>query len=98
VPTKDAEATAKAREKYAAEAERYRDELKEIQAEAKKLEEEIQAATAKANRFDLGEVFLEVALVVTYITLMTRRRAFWYLGLVCAAIGLVAAGSGFLIH
>ena len=95
---KDAEATAKAREKYAAEAERYRDELKEIQAEAKKLEDEIQAATAKANRFDLGEVFLEVALVVTSITLMTRRRAFWYLGLVCAAVGLIAAGSGFLIH
>jgi len=96
--TKDAEAAAKTREKYSAEAERYRDDLKEIQTEAKKLEDEIASATAKANRFDLGEVFLEIALVVTSITLMTRRKAFWYLGLVCAAVGMAAAISGFLIH
>jgi len=34
----------------------------------------------------LGEVFLEIGLVVTSITLLTRRKAFWYLGLVCAAV------------
>jgi len=96
--TKDAEAAAKLREKYASEGERYRDELKEIQAEAKKLEEEITATTTRANRFDLGEVFLEIALVVTSITLLTRRKAFWYLGLVCAAVGMGATISGLLLH
>jgi Domain of unknown function (DUF4337) len=98
IATKDAEAAAKLKEKYAAEAERYRDELKDIQTEAKKLEDEIQAATARANRFDLGEVFLEIGLVVTSITLLTRRKAFWYLGLVCAAIGMGATASGFFLH
>lgn len=96
--TKDAEATAKLKEKYASEGERYRDELKDIQTEAKKLEDEIQAATARANRFDLGEVFLEIGLVVTSITLLTRRKAFWYLGLVCAAVGMAATASGFFLH
>jgi len=50
IETKDAEAAARLKEKYAAEAERYRDEIKEIQTDAKKLEEEIRAATARANR------------------------------------------------
>ena len=98
VETKDAEAAAKLREKYSAEGERYRDELKEIQAEAKKLEDEIHSATTQANRFDFGEVFLEIALVVTSITLLTRRKAFWYLGLVCAAVGLAASATGFVVH
>ena len=95
--TKEAEAAAKLQEKYAAEAERYRDELKEIRAKAKEMEGEIGVATKRANRFDLGEVFLEIALVVTSITLLTRRRAFWYMGLVCAAVGLGASASAFLL-
>lgn len=96
IETKDAEGAAKLREKYASESERYRDEVKEIQTEAKRLEDEIGAATLRANRFDLGEVFLEIALVVTSITLLTRRKAFWYLGLVCAAVGIGASALGFL--
>ena len=98
VETKDAEAAAKLREKYSAEGERYRDELKEIQAEANKLKNELQGASTRANRFDFGEVFLEIALVVTSITLLTRRKAFWYLGLVCAAVGLAASVTGFFVH
>jgi Domain of unknown function (DUF4337) len=98
VETKDAEGSAKLKEKYGAEAERYKDELKDIQTDAKKLENEVEAASIKANRFDLGEVFLEIGLVVTSITLLTRRKAFWYLGLVCAAIGMGATISGFLLH
>lgn len=98
VETKDGEGSAKLKEKYGAEAERYKDELKEIQAEAKKLQDEVEAASAKANRFDLGEVFLEIGLVVTSITLLTRRKAFWYLGLVCAAVGLTATITGLFLH
>lgn len=96
--TKDAEAAAKLKEKYSSEADRYRDDMKDIQAEAKKLEAEIEATTVRANRFDMGEVFMEIALVVTSITLLTRRKAFWYLGLVCAAVGLVATARGVLLH
>ncbi len=98
VETKEAEAAAKFREKYTAEGERYTDELKELKTEANKLQEELAGATTRANRFDLGEVFLEIALVVTSITLLTRRKAFWYLGLVCAAVGMGASISGFLLH
>jgi len=31
-------------------------------------------------RFDLGEALLEIGLVITSVTLLTRKRAYWYLG------------------
>jgi Domain of unknown function (DUF4337) len=80
------------------EIDRYREEQKDIQAEARGLEAEVQRASHRANRFDLGEVFLEIALVVTSITLLTDNRRYWYMGIVLAVVGLVAAGSGFLVR
>ncbi len=85
-------------EKYKTESERYRDETKKLESEAHDLEAERDAEQKKANRFDLGEVLLEIALVVTSITLMTGKKAFWLLGLLSAAIGLISAGSGLLLR
>jgi hypothetical protein len=58
----------------------------------------VQQTSRRANRFDLGEVFLEIALVVTSITLLTEKRAYWYLGFVLAAVGLASAASGLLMR
>ena len=41
----------------------------------------LDSASRKADRFDLGEVFLEIALVITSITLLSGRRLFWHIGL-----------------
>ena len=95
---KDAEQIAKLREKYQAEAERYRDEQNELEAEAKKLEAEAEKEHKRADRYDLGEVFLEIALVVTSITLLSGRRTFWYAGIVIGAVGVSIAATGLLIH
>ena len=86
------------RDKYKIEADRYKDEQTDIQAEAKHLENEVLVEQRRADRFDLGEVFLEIALVITSITLLSGRRVFWYLGLVLGVIGLIAAATGLLIH
>ena len=80
------------------EIEKYTEQKGEIQNEARSLEAEVAVTTRRANRFDLGEVFLEIALVVTSITLLTDRRAYWYFGMVLATIGLLCAASGFLVH
>ncbi len=80
------------------EIDKYRDQQKDIQAEARGLEAEVGRATRRADRFDLGEVFLEIALVVTSITLLTDNRMYWYFGFVLATVGIIAAGSGFLVH
>jgi len=78
--------------------EKYREEQTEIQNEARKLEAELAYETRRANRFDLAEVFLEISLVVTSITLLTGRRHFWMLGVVLAIAGLVVAATVLLLH
>ena len=80
------------------EIDKYRDQQKDIQNEARGLEAEVGRASRRADRFDLGEVFLEIALVVTSITLLTDNRRYWYFGFVLATVGIVAAGSGFMVH
>jgi hypothetical protein len=98
IATRDAEAAAKLQEKIRTEAERYRDEQRELEAKARELEQEFGLAHRKTDRFDLGEVFLEVALVITSITLLSGRRIFWHLGLLFGAAGIVIAASTWLIH
>ena len=78
--------------------ERYQEELEEIQSEARGLETEVQMEQRKANRFDLGEVCLEAAIVIASLTLLTKRRMFWQLGIGMGAIGLGITLTGFLIH
>ena len=95
---RDPEAARKVRERYAREVERYRDDQKEIDAEARELEAETTRARRQADLFDLCEVFLEVALVITSLTLLTRRRQFWLAGMAIAAAGVIIASLGFIAH
>jgi hypothetical protein len=92
------EALAAAREKYTKALERERERQTDIQAEARKLEAEIEHERHRADRFDLGEGILEAALVITSITLLTRRRGFWYLGSALAVVGLIVAGTALFVH
>jgi hypothetical protein len=98
VASKDAEAVAKLQEKYRAEADRYKEEQKELDKQARETEKETDLTRGKADRFDLGEVFLEIALVVTSITLLSGRRIFWYFGLLMAVAGVLVAASTKLVH
>ncbi len=98
VASKDAEAAAKLHEKYRAEADRYKDDQKELDAKARELEKDADLTRRKADRFDLGEVFLEIALVITSITLLSGRRVFWHLGLLMATAGIVVAASAWVVR
>src|SRR5947208_5973793 len=75
--TTDAATLSKLREKYSGEAARYKDEQKEVEDKARELEAEVATERNRADRFDLAEVFLEVGLVITSITLLSGRRLFW---------------------
>ena len=96
--TTDAAALAKLRDKYSGEANRYKDEQKEIEDKAREMEVEVSIERNRADRFDLGEVFLEIGLVITSITLLSGRRLFWLLGIVLGIIGTGLAATGFFIH
>jgi hypothetical protein len=86
------------RQKYAEEAKRYNDEQKDLETEATRLQNETHLAGRKADRFDLSEVFLEIALVVTSITLLSKKRSFWYLGIVVGVIGAGVAVTGLFLR
>ena len=98
VEFKDKAQADKVREKYQKEAERYTKEQAEIEEQAKDLEKESALSQRKADRFDLGEVFLEIALVVSSLALLSRKLLFWYTGIVSALAGLGVAATGFLMH
>jgi hypothetical protein len=98
VASKDAEAVAKLHEKYRAEADRYKDEQKELDKQARETEKEAELTRRKADRFDLGEVFLEIALVITSITLLSGRRIFWHLGLLMATAGVLVGASTWIVR
>jgi hypothetical protein len=98
VAAKDTEAATKLQEKIRAEAERYSEEQKELEAKARELEQEFELVHRKTDRFDLGEVFLEIALVITSITLLSGRRIFWYAGLLFGAAGILMAASAWMVH
>jgi hypothetical protein len=98
VEFKDKAQADKVREKYQKEAERYTKEQSEIEEQAKDLEKESALAQRKANRFDLGEVFLEVALVISSLSLLSRKRFYWFLGIASGIAGLGVAATGFLLH
>lgn len=95
---KDHKAVEALQTKYQSTIDKYAKDQKEIDAEARKLENEVDLERRRADRFDLGESFLEVGLVVTSITLLTRKRLYWVMGMVAAAIGVVIAALGLMLH
>ena len=98
VEFKDKEQAARVHDKYQAEVERYTKEQTEIEDQAKDDEKESASAQHRADRYDLGEVFLEIALVISSLALLSGKRIFWLLGLVSGLAGLGIAASVFVLH
>ena len=96
--TTNAEQVDKLKEKYNKNIEKYTEQEKEIEDAAKEADEEVKLNLRRADRFDLGEVLLEAALVICSITLLTKNRAFWALGLAIGAAGIALGAMGLMIH
>ena len=78
--------------------EKWKEDLAESATEAHKLEAEVAIDERKASHFDMGEALLQIAVVVCSITLFTRRKGYYILGLIAGAIGLAVSASAFLVH
>jgi hypothetical protein len=96
-----ADANSKAAQKiaksYADHQEKWTEDLKEEQEKAEQLETKVEHAEARADRFDLGEALLEIALVTASITLLTKNRLYWMLGLVFGVAGILSSLSVLLL-
>jgi len=95
---RDAAQAKKLSDGYTAHEQKWTEDLRQEQEEAQSLEGEVRVAERRADRFDLGEALLEIGLVVSSITLLTRIRTYWYLGIVFGVAGVGVAATAFLVH
>jgi len=96
--TVDKEKAEQLREKYLKEAERYTKEKAEAQQTAEELKKERAVIAQRGDRYEFSEVLLEIALILTSFTLITKRRFFWFAGSLLGLVGIAVALSGFLLH
>jgi Domain of unknown function (DUF4337) len=82
---------------YARQKKKYENEGKSIMAEARQADESAEADEHRALRFDFGEGLLEIALVVTSLYFISRKRMFPAMGLIAGILGALVAATGLLI-
>jgi Domain of unknown function (DUF4337) len=97
-PSNNPAAVAAKTTEYKAHIEKWKTELVEEQEKAHDYEKEVTLAEAHAARYDLGEALLQIAVVLCSVTLFTRRRAYFLLGLTLGVAGLIIAASGLLVR
>jgi hypothetical protein len=83
--------------KWKADAEEILNEGQGLDPQIKKYEAEAEHEHHRSNFFDLGELGIELALVLCSIAVLTRGRAFWYAGIAVGAAGLAVAAAGFFV-
>jgi hypothetical protein len=96
-PSKDASAVAAKTKEYQEHIDKWKADLAEEEKKAREFEAEVSHAEAQAARYDLGEALLQIAVVLCSITLFTRKRAYFLLGLFLGAAGIVVAFSALLV-
>jgi hypothetical protein len=97
-PGNNAEAIHKKLQEYKAHDEKWVEELKQEQEKARDLEGEVALVERKASRYDLGEALLQIAVVLSSITLLTRLQVYFLMGLALGVAGTVIAATGFLLR
>lgn len=85
-------------QKYEKEVEHYSSDKEDVSKIAEGFEAERDHAMHRADRFDLGEVLLEIGLVICSLTLLAKSKIFWVGGVLVAVIGFGVAVSGLLMH
>lgn len=96
LPARDAAAAQKITDGYKSHLQKWNQDLADSERTATEEEEQVHRFERRADRFDLGEALLEIGLVVASITLLTRQRGYWYMGIAFGLAGLIAASLGFL--
>ncbi len=90
-PNSNAEAVEKKIHEYEAHQEKWKEELAEEDKQAREFEADVKHAEAQASRYDLGEALLQIGVVLCSITLFTRRRLYFLLGLTLGLAGVICA-------
>lgn len=97
VAISDKSAAEKIAKTYADHQVKWAEDLKKAKEEADVLETQVTKAEARANRFDLAEALLEIGLVITSVTLLTRSRIYWFFGIAFALAGIASAVTSYFL-
>lgn len=73
----------------------YEAENKEILVDADKLKAQAEEAAHKYHAYEQAEIFLQIAVVLCSVTLLTHNMWFLYGGVVLTAIGLLLGGKAY---
>jgi hypothetical protein len=91
-------AAQKISQEYAANISRYEKEMDEIRQNAKVFQEKSRLRGLEALWLNIGEVFLQMAIVLASLAILARRHLVWRAGLVAAAVGGTIAITAKLVH
>jgi hypothetical protein len=83
--------------KYADEEKRMNADKKEIEKDARKFEKERDVNKTKDTYFDFAEVFLQIAIVTSGISILAASRPMFWFSLGLAIVGALATANGFLL-
>ncbi|TLN20049.1 DUF4337 domain-containing protein [bacterium] len=87
---------AKVIDEYAGKIEKYEKEKAEIMAEAKKFEEIKTDAQYHGKFFGVAVIYLQIAILLSSIAALMKRKPLWLLGLLPGAVGVVYFVAGLL--
>ena len=90
-------ADAHALSRYVQDSEKYKKQAAEIQDKAREFEKERDKNGRQAARYHFGEVFLEVAIVLSSLSILTKRRPLFLGGVAAALIGALISASALTI-
>ena len=76
---------------------KWAEDLPALKKEAEEFEGDVHLAEHRADFYDLGEALLEIGLVVSSVTLLTRSKIYWYLGILASFVGIVAVAWGLIL-
>ena len=82
---------------YADHQKKWSDDLKNEKKDAEEYEADVRLAEHRADSYDLGEALLEIGLVISSVTLLTRSKIYWYLGILASFAGVVAVAWGLIL-
>ncbi len=91
------EAADKALASYAAQKKDYEARSKAIQSEAEASDRAAEAAERRGLRYDIGEGLLEIALVLSSLYFISRKRLFPVIGVIAGLAGALIALTGVMM-
>ncbi len=83
--------------KYVKDGEKYDEQMKDLNDKAKDFEKERDSAESKSKRFHFGEVFLEVAIVLSSLAILTKVKPMFWGGAALAVVGIALAATAYVM-